>query len=205
LKNEKYISKRISYLNHGSYSTIVISTRIERIKETLLLFWVLCWTACGAIVIHQLFTVGHDEDVQIALFIFMAFWVYFEYRIGKIFLWRKWGMEMISLDEAEFTYKRSIGRYGKAKRFYHDKMTKMEVDPDRPKSATINIENSFWFLGGERVKFKYEKNVVKFGRQITFLESNQLVGLIHKQINSHQKQHQANLKSEMQLKTDEES
>lgn len=184
---------------------MVISTKVERIKETLLLFWVLCWSACGVMLWYQLIAVDHDEDMQIALFIFIAFWIYFEYRIGKVFLWRKWGLEMISIDEAEFTYKRSIGRYGKAKRFYHEKIGKMDVDPDRPKSATINIENSFWFLGGERVRFKYEKNTIKFGRQLTFKESNQLVGLINKQINSHKKQHQANLKSEMLKKSDEES
>ncbi|MBL4703148.1 MAG: hypothetical protein JKY54_01420, partial [Flavobacteriales bacterium] len=132
MKKEKYISDRISYLDHGNYSTVIISTKIDRLRESLLLFWILCWTACGVMLIYELITGDYEEEMRITLLIFVAFWVYFEYRIGKVFLWRKWGMEFISLDEEELTYKRAIGRYGKAKRFYHEKIIKMKADEDRP-------------------------------------------------------------------------
>ena len=205
MKKEKYISDRISYLDHGNYSTVIISTKIDRLRESLLLFWILCWTACGVMLIYELITGDYEEEMRITLLIFVAFWVYFEYRIGKVFLWRKWGMEFISLDEEELTYKRAIGRYGKAKRFYHEKIIKMKADEDRPKSAGMSIENSFWFLGGERVHFEYDKRHYKFGRQLSNKESSQLIGLLNRLMNGHRKRHEATIKSEKLEKTVEES
>ena len=118
MKKEKYISNRVSFLDHGTNTTIVISTAIDRWKESLLLFWILCWSASGIYLFYELFAVDNEREMQIGLFIFISFWFYFEYRIVRVFLWRKWGMEMISVDEVEMSYKKAIGRYGKSNRFY---------------------------------------------------------------------------------------
>ncbi len=196
MKKEKYISDRISYLDHGNKTTIIISSRIDRRRESLLLFWILAWTACGAYLLYYLATGDHKRQMLIGLIIFISFWFYFEYRIGKVFLWRKWGMEFISLDEEEFIYKRAIGKYGKANRFFHEDMSDFEIDRINPKSVTINIEDSFWFLGGERIKVKGKGKYLRFGRQLSEKECDDLVRLIKKQIAAHKKKHQAQLQKE---------
>ncbi|MDA8715209.1 hypothetical protein N9M27_04945 [Flavobacteriales bacterium] len=203
MKKEKYISDRISFLDHGSNTTIVISTAIDRWKESLLLFWILCWTASGCYLLYELFAGNNEQEMQIGLFIFISFWFYFEYRIARVFLWRKWGMEMISVDEVELSYKRAIGNYGKSNRYYFDQMGPFEVRKPSAKSLTVNIEDSFWFLGGERVQFSYQSKVISFGRQLSFEDANKLVKLLKKQEVLHQKRiEQTSLKSEKQLNSD---
>lgn len=191
MKKEKYISERVSYFDHGDRTTIIISTGIDRWKESLLLFWILCWTVCGAYLIYELTTQDHSDQMRIGLFIFISFWFYFEYRIGKVFFWRKWGMEYIRIDEGEFMYKRAIGRYGKVKRYTIDKMSSFQIDEANPKSPVVNIEDSFWFLGGERIKFTYKGKHFKFGRQLGANESKDLVKLINRQANAHRKKYLA--------------
>ena len=199
MKKEKYISDRISFFDHGSNTTIVVSTAIDRWKESLLLFWILCWSASGCYLLYELLAVNNEQEMQIGLFIFISFWFYFEYRIVRVFLWRKWGMELISVDEAELSYKRSIGKYGKSSRYYFDQMEPFEVRKPSAKSLSVNIEDSFWFLGGERVQFSYKNKVISFGRQLSFEDANKLVKLIRKQEILHQKRlEQTTLKNEKQ-------
>ncbi len=199
MKNEKYISDRISFFDHGTSTSIVISSKINRLKETMLLFWILCWSACGIYLVYELVTGNHDDKMQIGLFIFISFWVYFEYRITRVFLWRKWGMEFMRVDDEEFSYKISVGRFGKASRFYFDSMGPFRTDKDVSKSFAVNIEDSFWFVGGEKIQFEYRNKQYKIGRQLSEKECKDLIRLIQKQQTKHQNQvEKAKLKTENQ-------
>jgi len=204
MKREKYISERISFFDHGDSTSIVISSKIESWKETVLFFWILCWTACGAYLMYELATGDYDQKMQIGLFVFVSFWFYFEYRISRVFVWRKWGMEYIRMDEDEFTYKCAVGRFGKASRFYVDVMGPFTVEELSSRSITVNIEDSFWFIGGERIQFSYKDKQRKFGRQLTQEESKDLVRLIQKQLAKHQKKaEQTKQESEIRSNSDE--
>ena len=68
----------------------------------MLLFWILCWSACGIYLVYELVTGNHGDKMQIGLFIFISFWVYFEYRITRVFfgesgVWNSCGLTMKSL------------------------------------------------------------------------------------------------------------
>ena len=62
MKNEKYISDRISFFDHGTSTSIVISSKINRLKETMLLFWILCWSACGIYLVYEFNWFHLDQD-----------------------------------------------------------------------------------------------------------------------------------------------
>lgn len=187
MKKAKQISERISYFDHGNKTTLIVSTKIDRWKEGLLLLWVLCWTASGAYFMYELATGDYDNQTRVAFVIMLAFWAFFEIRIGKALLWRKWGMEFISLDEDHFTLKQSIGSYGKAQRFFWDDMSKMKAIEVSERSIFGNLESSFWFVGGERIRFTVKKKTIKFGRQITHEEAKKVIDTIVKQRRAHKR------------------
>jgi hypothetical protein len=115
-------------------------------------------------------------------------------------------MEYIKIDEDEFTYKCSVGRFGKASRFYLEDMGPLTVEELSSKSLTVNIEDSFWFIGGERIRFSYRDKQHKLGRQLTQEESKDLARLIKKQLAKHHKKaEKANQEIETQLNSDEVS
>lgn len=187
MKKEKYISDRISYFDHKDKTTVIVSTKIDRWKEGLLMMWVMCWTASGVYFMYELATGDYDDQTKIAIVIMLGFWAYFEFRIGKALLWRKWGMEFISLDEDTFSMKKSIGKYGKSKRFYWDSMSKMKPIEVGERSVFGNLESSFWFVGGERIQFTVKKKMFKFGRQLSAKEAKDLIDLILKQRRTHKR------------------
>ena len=107
----KLIGDRVSYKVHEDYSTIVISTNIDKWKETLLLTWLLGWTICGSVFFYFLFAGDFvTREEKLMLLVMCVFWLFFQIRIGKAYLWRKSGMEFIRIDKDLMTIKKSIKR-----------------------------------------------------------------------------------------------
>ncbi|MFZ5552214.1 MAG: hypothetical protein ACOZCO_03790 [Bacteroidota bacterium] len=168
----KKLSDRVSWKEHDAYTTIVISPRLERGKETLLTTWVLAWTVIGIIFIVQLF-LEYTREEKLYMIVFLTFWAYYEYRVGYVWMWRRKGVELIKIEDGKLTYKRSINKYGKAYSFFLDNIRnfgKMEKE----ESFFKELERSFWVIGGERLGFEYQQKTVKFGVQLSDEETNKL-------------------------------
>lgn len=178
----KSISERVSYKDHDNYTTIVISTKIDRWKESLMLFWLMAWTACGLYFIYELSVNEHDRQTTIGLVIMIAFWIYFEVRIGRAFLWRKFGMEFIKIDDGQVFYKRSIKGYGKAKTFFCDNIKKLQKIEKNNLNPLTFLEGSSWFIGGETIQFLHEGKITQFGLQLSDKERDKLLETFKKKI-----------------------
>lgn len=171
------ISERISYKKHEGYTTVVISPRLEEKKQFLLTFWIFAWTFCGLVFISQLF-VGHSEKMMFGLMVLIAFWLYYEYRIGYVWMWRRKGMELIKIEEGKLIYKRSLKTYGKAFEFYIDNIRNLGVEEKKPAFSNV-LADSFWVIGGERLRFDYQNKEVKIGVQLSDEEAEKLRKLLH--------------------------
>lgn len=182
----KKLSERVSYKDHGSFITIVISPKLDRKRETLLTTWVLAWTVCGIIILSQLF-MDYTKEEKLFMVAFLSFWVYYEYRIGYVWLWRKRGVELLKIEDGKLNYKRSIREYGKAHSFFIDNIKEFGK-MDKEESFFKELERSFWVIGGERLGFEYQKKIVKFGVQLNDEETNKLEKFLKSAFTSQLKQ-----------------
>lgn len=181
----KTISERVSYKDHDDCTTIVISPKIDRWKETILTVWIVAWTFCGAFFLFEFFTVEHDKETSLALIIMLSFWVYFEYKIGKAVLWRKYGAEYFRIEDNQLFYKRSIMNYGKAKIFFCDNI-KQIIKVDRSNLSPFSfLEKSAWYIGGETLQFTHKDKVVPFAMQLSDQETAKLLDTFKRKIKQH--------------------
>ena len=65
----KTIGERISFENHKDNTTLVISTKIERWQETLMIAWIVAWSFCGAVFLYYLFAGGLDKNDRLIVFV----------------------------------------------------------------------------------------------------------------------------------------
>jgi hypothetical protein len=93
-----------------------------------------------------------------------------------------WGKELIKVDEAAFTYKKSIKGYGRAIPYYLENINKMCVQMPEANSIQTAWESTPWIRGGERLEFEYMNQIVRFGRKIEEKEAKLLYNLINKRI-----------------------
>ena len=109
---------------------------------------------------------------------FIAFWVYFLYRITRVYLWRKFGMEYIKIDPDKFSYKRSIFGYGKANEFLSKNIKKIQLEDFDNKSFSKTYNESFWILGGGVIKITSIDNQLNLGSQLNSVDASKLIKII---------------------------
>jgi hypothetical protein len=182
----EFISERISLERQGTGVSVVIGTRLKRWQETLLIVWLLAWTACGAVFISALVH-GPAPDMRAPLLIMLAFWAYFELRIARVLLWRKFGFEIWRVLEGELLIKNSLFRYGKADRYFIANIQRLGLLNVDKTSWKWQMSDSFWTRGAEQLGFEYQRRKVAFGRGLTSAEANELAHLLSKELKRERK------------------
>lgn len=179
----KWLSERISYHKHENYTTLIISSKVESWKESLIFGWLMLWTLIGGIIIYFLATDNYTssmlentnkKDLQLYLGVFLVLWAYFEYRVGRVYLWRKKGMEYFKFDNDRLIIKRAFGKYGKANEYLYDNISEIKELERKERSFASVMGGSFWDISNETVAFKYFDKQVIFGVQLEEKEAKQL-------------------------------
>lgn len=173
----EFLTDRVSVERGPGRLSVVISARLSRGKEALLLAWYVAWTFCGAYVIHATLSApaGRERQFMIA---FLAFWLYFMVRIGRVVLWRLKGFESIRVKDGMLTIKNSILGFGKAADHFVENITRLDLlEVDRT-SWKWQLNESFWVMGAERLRFEHIGRQVIFGKGLTDAEARQVLALI---------------------------
>ena len=178
----KLIGERVSYKVHEDYSTIVISTNIDKWKETVLFTWLLGWTICGGVFFYFLFTGDFVREEKLMLLVMVVFWLFFEIRIGKVYLWRKSGMEFIKIDKDLMTIKKSIKGFGKAIPYQLGRIKDIQGLEINPKGFSKSMNDSFWVIGQGTVRFFYNEKEVRFGAQLGAKDAEKLARAIENSV-----------------------
>ena len=187
----KWLSDRISYHRHDEYTTILISSKVEKWKESLLFGWMMLWLIIGIAIIYVLISGDYvkmdsakevKDQARLFLLLFLVFWAYFAYRIVKVYLWRKKGVEYIKLDKDSFLIKRAFGKMGKAHTYKYNEMRELELI-DQPVRSFANVMgSSFWDISNERIKFDFHGKMIAFGIQIEDAEAKKLCNFIQLEV-----------------------
>lgn len=173
----EFISDRVSMERQGAGASFVIGARLPKGKETLLLLWLLAWTACGMAFLYEAVR-GPAPDARVPLFILLAFWAYFELRMMRAVLWRRKGFELWRVLDGELTIKNSLYHFGKANRYFIANIQRLGLLNMDKTSWKWQMSDSFWTRGAEQIGFEYMGRKVAFGRGLTGEEAQQLVRLL---------------------------
>lgn len=182
MKNDiKFISERISYRKTADETTIIITGKLNRAKESLLLAWIIAWTICGLFILYALFD-DYPKEQKLYFIIFLSFWAYFEYKIIKVFRYRKWGKEYLRIADGKFFIKRSSSKYAKADEYFLENIQNLSLIPKDEKSFFQQLEQSFWTIGNEAIYFQYLGKFIKLGIQLEDFEKKTLLRLLTESI-----------------------
>lgn len=189
----KWISNRISFKDHKKegYTTFIISPKVERWKESLLLGWLIIWTLIGTAIIYFLYNIDSldvinpsysNKERKLYLILFFSFWLFFEYKVARVFLWRKKGFEYIKITKDEMIIKKSLGKYGKANTFLKQNIKDLDVTLKKDHGFAQVMTGAFWDIGQETIVFNYLHKKIAFGRQLSLSEAKQLKNTIQSKL-----------------------
>lgn len=169
------VSERVSIDRSHGRTSVVISARLPKGKEALLVAWFLCWLLVGAYVIHARTQLPEGDPLRQYMLVFIAFWLYFAVRVGRAVLWRLRGFEQWRLKDGVLTLKDSIFGYGKARTYFVENIQKLgALNIDRT-SWKYQLNDSFWSIGGERLGFEHLGRKVIFGKGLDEAEAKRVL------------------------------
>lgn len=177
----KTIGNKISYSQTAEKLLINISGKGTQQQITLLTIWLALWTLGGLVVISQLF-MDYPREEKMYISIWLAFWLYFEWRVYYILRWRKAGVEIVKVEHGVLSYSREISGLGKVKTYNTNQIRSLQVDDFSDKQFQKVFYNSYWVTGGEAIIFYYNSTEVGLGMQLHENDARQLKKVLDKAI-----------------------
>ena len=166
---------------------MVVSARLPKGKEALLITWAIAWILCGAYVIYARTELAEDDPLRQYLLAFLAFWAYFAFKIGRVVLWRTKGFELWRIKDGSLTIKDSILGYGKASTYFVENIQKLGLLNFDETSIKWQLNDSPWVMGGERLGFEYLGKKAIFGKGITDEEARNVLSLLKQALTEERK------------------
>ncbi len=178
----KWIGERISFVDDKQKTTFVIYPEGKGIVKSLMGAWFSMWMIIGSVVIWYYFTFPLNQQLSLILIVFLVFWFYYAVKVGRSFFWILWGKELIKVNEAALTYKKSVRNYGKAIPYYLENIQKIRMYQPKETSLQAVWEASPWVRGGERIEFDYMGKTIRLGRKLNEKDSKLFFNLLTKRV-----------------------
>lgn len=105
------MSKRVEINKNGDITEIIIHPFFDASKQKVLMTWIVFWSICGMVIIAQLFF-DYAPKTKLFIGIYTFFWFYFEFKTVYAYRWRKFGKEIITLKNDQFSYLKTIKKRG---------------------------------------------------------------------------------------------
>jgi hypothetical protein len=181
-KPMKFISERIGYeaTDEGLTVRIKASKAGDLKKIQAMKAWVIAWAVSGGLIGSALF-MNYPADLKLYLFIFLAFWAYFLFKISRAYYFRKYGIETLFLNGDQLMLRKDMhGKPGKSLFFrLQEKNCFRHLDKNQKGSW---FYDSFWMDSGGNCGFGKPGAEYRFGIQLEQKEAEQLVKILNKEI-----------------------
>jgi hypothetical protein len=173
----KVIGDRVSILKKDDLLSIVILPTVDRKKLSLLLLWITAWTVCGLIVFANYFNTT-DQNSKLFIIVFLSFWAYYEFKMIRVFVWKKWGKEKIWIQHNILHYQKETRGKGKINEFNIDLINDLKLVEMNESNFSDFLGQSFWVKGGERIELGHQAKIIRFAMQLNDKEAKILLNEI---------------------------
>ncbi|MEX1187737.1 MAG: hypothetical protein WED33_00655 [Bacteroidia bacterium] len=182
MKNQPlFESQRIQIQQSETETEISISGEIPSNQFTVLSVWLVAWTVSGIYIITEVFG-EYPQEVKNFMIAWLAFWFYFEIKIGVAWMWRRKGRELITIEKgkARFQIEAAVGK----KNFEFETAAIRDFHLTESKKGLFikNYFDSFWVVGGESVGFFVAGKLYMFGRQLPPKDAEKLMKFVENQV-----------------------
>ncbi len=168
----KIIGERVSILEKDDVFSLVILPTTDKRKLGLMFLWLFAWSVCGIIVFVNLFKI-QGRDPKIFMIVYLSFWFYFEYKIAKAFIWKKFGKEKLWIKKGTLHYQREVSGKGKIEECNLELVNNLNTIELTTSFADV-FNQSFWVKGGERIEFMLQSKPIRLGLQLDDAEAKKV-------------------------------
>lgn len=179
------ISDRISITKDKEFTRVEITQAVDTWKMWMLRVWVTLWIFLGVIFFYYAIFPPNGTS-PIIMYVIIAFWAFFLFRIGKALLWRTRGKEIIHIEPRKMWIQNAIGKTGRRQQFNLEHVKAFGKIKEKNEFLAF-MDNSFWVIGGDKLGFNYNGRRFQMGKQLSDREVRSLGQIMEKNIREYAK------------------
>lgn len=172
------IGDRIHCHQSDDQLQVEIRQGIPAPQMSMLTVWLLLWFSLEAVVLYFWTQEPSQGNAALGYAIYSAFWAFFAFRIGKVWLWRKRGMEVITIDRRGMSVANAFGQRGLPDFFAHGSHSALRRVEENPQQILRTFEQAFWSMGGETLQFSSGKRTMVMGKQLSDRDADALLQVL---------------------------
>ncbi len=172
------IGDRITFEQSDDQLRVDIRQGIPPTQMSLLTLWLLLWFSLEAVVLYFWTQEPSQGNAALGYAIYSAFWAFFAFRIGKVWLWRKRGVEVITVDRRGISVANAFGQRGLPDFIAHGAYSPIRRIEENPQQILRTFEQAFWSMGGETLQFSSGKRTMVLGKQLSDRDADTLLKLL---------------------------
>ena len=173
------MDNRIKITKEKSGVEVVIKAFYDDKKQKVLILWILLFSLCGIAIISQFFE-NYAAETKVFFGVYVAFWLFFEFKVIYAYRWRKYGQEKIVIKNNELLLIKTIGKRGITQRFKMKEIKKIDFYKDANTGFIKSMNESYWNINKYHLVLNLEKTVVPFAIDIIGKDAKQIVSELKK-------------------------
>jgi len=148
---------RISINKENNNLVITIKAYFDDKKQKLLTIWIVLFSLCGLAIFSQFFE-NYDNGTKVFFGVYIAFWLFFEFKVIYAYRWRKYGEEQIIIENNELSLIKTIGKRGITQRFNIDEIKKVDFFKDTNGKFVKSMNESYWNINKYHLVIELKDN-----------------------------------------------
>ena len=168
------MTERINISKKENTIEIEIKALKDNAKQKMLLVWIVLFSLCGIAILSQFFY-DYDKSTKLFFAVYLAFWLFFEFKVIYAYRWRNAGLEKIIVNKAEITLIKEIGKRGITQVINSDKISNLRLYEPEELSFIKSINTSYWNINKYSLAFDFENKPVPFAIDLDKAEAKKLL------------------------------
>jgi hypothetical protein len=173
------MGKRIKVHKEDNRLEISIKSFYEPSKQKMLLVWIILFSICGVAIISQFFQ-DYEASYKIIFGVYLAFWLFFEFKVIYAYRWRKFGEEKIVIENNTIVISKTIRKRGVNQQFNLDEIKKFDFFKNDGASFIKSMNSSYWNINKYHLAIYLEKSIIPFAIDISDKEAKNILTALKK-------------------------
>jgi len=171
------MDNRIQIVKENDKLEVLIKAYFDDNKQKMLLIWIVLFSLCGVAIFTQ-FLEDYDAGTKVFFGVYVAFWLFFEFKVIYAYRWRKYGEEKIIIENDQLFLIKTIGKRGVTQTFNIDEIKKIDFLKSDKGGFMTSMNTSYWNINKYQLVIYLDKTSVPFAIDIENKDAKQLLNII---------------------------
>ena len=171
------MDKRIQINKQVDKLEIVIKAFCDDKKQKMLMIWIGLFSLCGLAIISQFFG-EYDAGTKVFFGVYVAFWLFFEFKVIYAYRWRRYGEERIIIEKDSLFLIKTIKERGVTQSYKLEEIKNIDFYKNANGSFVKSMNSSYWNINKYQLMIQLEKTMIPFAIDIENRDAKKILNEI---------------------------